>query len=102
MPVTQVRAKVRDTAARRRIDSSRLRAMTGSITLSSRFPAEPPKATAASLPTTWAHTWQTASAATGFTLPGMIDEPGWRSGRRISARPVRGPDDSQRMSLEIL
>ncbi len=32
----------------------------------------------------------------------MIDEPGCRSGRRISASPVRGPDAIQRMSLPIL
>ena len=36
----------------RRIDSSRLRAMTGSITFNSKLPADPPKATAASLPIT--------------------------------------------------
>ena len=35
--------------------------MTGSMTLSSRLPAAPPKATAASLPMTWATTWETAS-----------------------------------------
>lgn len=43
----------------------------------------------------------TASGMTGFTLPGMIDEPGWRSGRLISASPVRGPDAIQRRSLAI-
>ena len=85
-----------------RIDSSRLRAITGSITLSSKLPAAPPKATAASLPMTWATTWQTASGMTGLTLPGMIDEPGCRSGRWISASPVRGPEDIQRRSLAIL
>ena len=76
--------------------------MTGSITLSSKLPAAPPKATAASLPTTWATTWHTASGTTGFTLPGMIDEPGCRSGRWISPRPQRGPEDIQRRSLAIL
>ena len=44
----------------------------------------------------------TTSAITGLTLPGMIDEPGCRSGRRISARPVRGPLPIQRRSLAIL
>ena len=63
----------------------------GSITLSSKLPAAPPKATAASLPMTWATTWETASGMTGLTLPGMIDDPGCRSGRRISASPDRGP-----------
>ena len=57
---------------------------------------------AASLPITWAHTWVTASGITGFTLPGMIELPGCRSGRRISASPVFGPDAIQRRSLAIL
>ena len=95
-------ANTRLTAASSRIDSSRLRAITGSITLSSKLPAAPPKATAASLPMTWATTWETASGMTGLTLPGMIDEPGCRSGMRISARPVRGPLPIQRRSLAHL
>ncbi len=37
----------------------------------------------------------------GFTLPGMIDEPGSFSGRRSSPRPARGPEPSQRTSLAI-
>src|SRR3954451_10739442 len=93
IPTTHLSAKVRDTDASNRIDSSRLRAMTGSMTLSSRLPAAPPNATAASLPTTCATTWHTASAITGLTFPGMIDDPGCRSGRWISPRPARGPDD---------
>ena len=44
----------------------------------------------------------TTSAITGFTLPGMIDEPGCRSGSRISAKPVRGPLPISRMSFAIL
>ena len=39
---------------------------------------------------------------TGFTLPGMIDEPGWRSGILISASPARGPEPISRRSLQIL
>ena len=38
---------------------------------------------------------------TGFTLPGMIDEPGWVSGRAISAIPARGPIASSRRSEPI-
>ena len=38
---------------------------------------------------------------TGFTLPGMIDEPGCIAGRLISARPARGPDVSRIRSLAI-
>ncbi len=85
------RRTARRPTASSRIDSSRLRAITGRYTLSSKLPCEPAKAMAASLPMTWAHTWVTASGITGFTLPGMIELPGCRSGRRISASPVLGP-----------
>ena len=76
--------------------------MTGIMTLSSKFPAAPPNATAASLPMTCVQTWQTASQMTGLTLPGMIDEPGCRSGILISPSPVRGPEPISRRSLQIL
>jgi len=39
---------------------------------------------------------------TGFTLPGMMDEPFCRAGRLISPKPVRGPLDRRRRSLHIL
>ena len=42
----------------------------------------------------------TTSGITGFTLPGMIDEPGCLAGRLISRRPQRGPDESSRRSLQ--
>lgn len=66
------------------------------------MPAAPAVATVASFPTTWAATMSTASGMTGLTLPGMIEDPGCRSGRAISARPVRGPEAIQRRSLAIL
>ena len=78
-----------------------MRPITGSITLSSKLPAAPPNATAASLPMTCAQTWLTASQMTGLTLPGMIDEPGCRSGIEISASPARGPEFISRRSLQI-
>src|ERR1035441_4872176 len=102
IPATQRSASSGTTAASSRADASRLRAITGIITFSSKFPAAPPNATAASLPITCVHTWQTASQMTGFTLPGMIEEPGCRSGIEISASPARGPDPIQRRSLQIL
>ena len=83
------------------IDSSRLRAITGSITFSSKLPEAPAKVIAASLPITWAHTWSVASGITGLTLPGMMLDPGWRSCRWISARPAVGPLPIQRRSLQI-
>ena len=101
-PWMQRVAKRREALARRRIDSSRLRAMRGRKVLSSRWPERPPTASAASLPTTWAATWVTTSGMTGFTLPGMIEEPGWSDGRRSSPIPVRGPEPSRRTSFAIL
>ena len=34
-------------------------------------------------------------------FPGMMLEPAWTAGSRISARPARGPDESSRRSLQI-
>ncbi len=102
MPLTHRSANRTDADDSSRIDSSRLRASIGSMMFSSKLPAAPPKAIDASLPITWAQTMESASGITGFTLPGMIDEPGWRSGRWISARPARGPEPIQRMSVAIL
>ena len=56
--------------------------------MSSKLPLAPATVTAASLPITWAQTIRVASGSTGLTLPGMMLDPGWRSGRWISARPV--------------
>ena len=101
MPAMHLVANTRTAAAMMRMDSSRLRAITGSITFSSKLPMAPLKATAASLPMTWAATCMTASGMTGFTLPGMIELPGCRSGMRISPRPARGPLPIHRRSLAI-
>src|SRR5258708_29484330 len=43
----------------------------------------------------------TDSAMTGFTLPGMIEDPGCTVGSWSSPRPARGPDPIQRMSFAI-
>ena len=43
-----------------------------------------------------------ASHCVGFTLPGMMDEPGSFSGSINSPKPQRGPEPSKRMSLAIL
>jgi len=47
------------------------------------------------------HHHAVASDCVGFTLPGIIDEPGSFSGMTISPRPERGPDASHRTSLAI-
>ena len=61
----------------------------------------PPTVSATSLPKTCAQTMVIASDCVGFTLPGMIEEPGSFSGIVISPRPERGPEASQRTSLAI-
>ena len=103
MPSTQRVARLRAAAARMAIDCNRSYAASGIITLSSSSdPAAPQKAMAPSLPITCAATMVTDSAMTGFTLPGMIEEPGCTGGIAISAMPARGPQPSRRMSLAIL
>ncbi len=57
---------------------------------------------AVSLPITWLATCIIISEMTGFTLPGMIELPGWSEGSVISAIAVRGPLESQRRSFAIL
>ena len=83
------------------MDSSIAAAVTGSITLSSRKLPVWPNAMVASLPTTRATTMVRLSTMTGFTLPGMMLEPGWVSGSANSARPARGPIPIRRTSLAI-
>ena len=56
---------------------------------------------AASLPITCAATCVTTSGMTGFTFPGMIELPFCSSGRKISARPARGPEPMKRRSFAI-
>ena len=54
------------------------------------------------LPNTCAHTIVSASHCVGFTLPGMIEEPGSFSGSDQFAETERGPEPRKRMSLAIL
>ena len=55
----------------------------------------------ASLPTTRATTIVRLSTITGFTLPGMIEDPGCVSGRASSPIPARGPIPISRTSEAI-
>ena len=75
--------------------------MSGSMVLRSSCPPWTPSVTAVWLPVTWAHTWIKASQITGFTLPGMMLEPGCTAGRAISASPQRGPLFMSRTSPAI-
>ena len=76
--------------------------MTGIITFSSSCPASAAIVTVVSQPITWKHTWLTISGTDGFTLPGMIDEPGCTAGSEISDSPARGPMLRSRRSLATL
>ena len=55
----------------------------------------------ASLPITSVAAIRAASGRMGFTLPGMMDEPGCRACSWISASPASGPEDIQRRSVLI-
>ena len=72
------------------------------MTFSSSCPASQASATVVSQPITWKHTWLTISGIDGFTLPGMIDDPGCTAGSAISESPARGPMLSSRRSLATL
>ena len=81
MPSMHFSAKSFEALVSSWIESVRLRAISGIRTLSSNWPCMPPIVIAVSLPITCAATWRTTSGMTGLTLPGMIDEPFWSSGR---------------------
>ena len=82
--------------------NSAFQAITGIMTFSSSWPASQAARIVASHPNTWKQTWFTISGIEGFTLPGMIDEPGCTAGSWISASPARGPIDRRRRSDAIL
>ena len=71
-------------------------------TFSSKWPDAPAMVIVVSLPNTRVQTMVSASHWVGFTLPGMIEEPGSFSGRDSSPSPERGPLPRKRMSLAIL
>ena len=100
MPSTQCTRSVRAALMNIVCASKMQAAITGSNTLSCSCPPSAAIDTVRSLPMTRKHTWFTTSGMTGFTLPGMIDEPGCFAGRLISRKPHRGPDDSSRRSLQ--
>src|ERR671935_698984 len=102
MPSTHLCAKTRATFDKSSMFWESLWDMTGIIVDRSRFECVSATVIATSLPITVTPTCMTASGMTGFTLPGMIEEPGWIAGRFSSRRPVWGPDPSHRKSFAIL
>ena len=71
--------------------SRRSCAITGIMTLSSKFPFAPDQVMQLSLPITCAQTIMTDSHMTGFTLPGMIELPGLSGGQLNLADPAARP-----------
>ncbi len=76
IPFTQNSRKMRTPFSRIWLDIRRLCAITGIITFSSNWPAWPAMLMVRSFPTTWKHTMLSISGTEGFTLPGMMLEPG--------------------------
>ena len=101
IPAAQCSLKLTMPSASNRTLCRKLCATSGRNTFSSKLPLAPPMLMATSLPSTWAHSMVSASHCVGFTLPGMMDEPGSFSGMVISPMPQRGPLASHRTSLAI-
>ncbi len=100
-PATALSARTRAALPRMVMDSSRLSAISGNITFSSKLPRSLPMVTARSLAITWAQTIIVASQITGLILPGIMLEPGCSAGSVISPSPAMGPLFIQRKSLAI-
>ena len=101
MPSTHFSASSVVARVRIRIDSSRLRAISGTRTFSSKLPCVPATVIAVSLPITCAATCSTTSGITGLTLPGMIERALLQLGQAVSASPVRGPEPISARSFAI-
>ena len=102
IPVIQFTISVSTAFSRVVMDSNRLQNTTGSKAFSSSCPASAAMVMVVSCPTMWNATWLTTSGMTGFTLPGIMEEPFCLAGRLISPKPVFGPEDIRRRSLHIL
>lgn len=102
IPSTQCLVIDRTAAANSFADRITFIAISGLYTFSCSTPPAQPTVTATALPITCAHAMARASHCVGFTLPGIMDEPGSLAGRESSPRPQRGPDASSLRSLAIL
>mmetsp|Transcript_121209 Transcript_121209/g.354293 ORF Transcript_121209/g.354293 Transcript_121209/m.354293 type:complete len:207 (+) Transcript_121209:767-1387(+) len=101
MPCTHFSRKTFRPLVNTRTEVKSLYMTIGSMTLSSSCPASAPKATVKSLPSASKQHMFMTSGMTGFTFPGMIEEPGAMGGRLISERPQRGPEARSLRSLQI-
>ena len=102
MPSTQFTRRLVTARSMVAIEAKSAKVITGSMTFNCSCPAEAARVTVRSRPITRKLVWFTTSGITGFTLPGMIEEPGCICGRLISLKPQRGPEASSRRSLQIL
>jgi hypothetical protein len=90
------RVKCDRSVAQQREAKSKLKATIGSAMFNSSSLASQAREIATSAPMIWKQTWLTTSGITGFTLPGMMEEPGCIGARWSSYNLQRGPDESQR------
>ena len=88
-------------SASRSIDWRILWAINGLKTFNSKCPWEPAIVIPLWLPITLTQTIVTASDWVGFTLPGIIDDPGSFAGKISSPYPALGPDPKNLISLAI-
>src|SRR5258708_5976260 len=91
VPSTEKRRNFSQPSARMVAECRKLLMTIGRIAFSSKLPWLPANATAVSSPITWIAIITIASHWVGFTLPGMIDEPGSFCGSFSSPRPQRRP-----------
>ena len=95
MPSTQFTRRLLTARSIVAIEANSAKVITGSMTLSCSCPAEAASVTVRSRPITRKPVWFTTSGITGFTLPGMIEEPGCICGRLISLKPAARPRGQQ-------
>src|SRR5438105_5621847 len=88
-------------SANKIIECIRFKIITGLNTFNSKLPCDPANPIVASFPITCTQAIVKASHWVGFTLPGMMEEPGSLAGKINSPNPALGPDPNQRTSLAI-
>src|ERR671917_1673214 len=101
-PSTKLAANIGKKFFNMSVESSTHFNIPGNMTFSSNWPAWAAIATETSFPIMLKHIILRHSAKDGLTLPGIIDEPAWTAGIRISANPAVGPEAIIRISFAIL
>ena len=102
MPATHFTANCADNSSINFNDSTKRSVTTGSITDTSSCAPAAACSMVKLFPETRKYNWFMASGKTGLTLPGIMEDPAWSSGKMISPKPPRGPLESSLKSPAIL